>query len=88
MLELANTHLENARKAQEKGSPLLALVHCDDADSTLYHMKRTTKLNTNSTEDITQKDVAIAYFELGRIQDLLGEKDKAQNSFKKAQKLE
>jgi hypothetical protein len=87
MLELANTHLENARKAQKKDSPL-ASVHCDDADSTLYQLKRAAKSSPSKADIPTPEDIAIAYRELGGLQILLGEKVKAESSFKKADKLE
>ncbi|KAF9346938.1 hypothetical protein BGX34_003516 [Mortierella sp. NVP85] len=87
VLELANIHLENACKAQEKKS-LLALVHCDDADSTLYQLKRAVKSSPNKADIPTSEDIAIAYRKLGELQNLLGEKVKAESSFKKAVKLE
>ncbi|KAK3823311.1 MAG: hypothetical protein J3Q66DRAFT_437695 [Benniella sp.] len=84
MLELANIHLENACKAQEKNSPL-ALVHCDDA---LHYMKQAVKSSTKNADHPSPKDVAIAYCELGRLQALLGEEAKSRSSYRKARKFD
>jgi len=81
MLELANAHLENARKAYENDSPL-ASAYCDDADSAL---KRAAKPSTTADPTL-REEVANAHSELRVLRDLLSGKDKAQGTLKKAQK--
>lgn len=83
-LELANFHLEYARKTKDQK---LASVMCDDAESALSHVKRGVKRASKDTEDQPlRKDVAAAYFQLGNLQDYLGQTEKAQANYKKAEK--
>lgn len=80
LLELANAHLESARKTKDSE---LALMFCDDAESALSRVKRAVK----KTEDQSLRErTGVAYFELGKLFANLGHQDKAQENYKKAEK--
>ncbi|KAF9980585.1 WD_REPEATS_REGION domain-containing protein, partial [Modicella reniformis] len=76
-LELANFHLNNARRVND---PELALALCDDAEAALFRIK-------NFGERALRDGVATAYFEHGKLLDNMGQVDKAEISFKKAEKF-
>ncbi len=86
MLGLANTYLNNARKTQDS---YLASVFCDDAEISLSQAKHAFKkaLSPETLADQTlRNNIGTAYFERGKILDQLGQHDRAQASYKKAQK--
>ena len=82
-LDLAHGHLENARKAK---SPELALTFCKDAETVLARIKtsvRKTYVSSSRAEDRALcSEIAITYFELGKLLDSLGRRSKAQESYK------
>ncbi|KAF9984383.1 hypothetical protein BGZ65_000498 [Modicella reniformis] len=84
ILELANLHLENARKTNDDK---IASVLCEDVESALSHVKKAAK---SAPKDADHQDleirVATAYSELGKLQGQLGLSDKAEASIKKAEK--
>ncbi len=85
-LDLANFYLENARKAKDVE---IALVLCDEAEASLSQMKRALRKahNPETLADQTlQAKIANVYFEHGKVLENLGHPDKAQVSFKKAEK--
>ncbi|KAG0346708.1 hypothetical protein BGZ54_005124, partial [Gamsiella multidivaricata] len=86
-LELANFHMENARKTKDRE---LALALCDDAETALSRMKRAAKkiLTTPlSVEDQALRDgFAGACLEHGNLLDSLGYSEMAQASYKRAEK--
>ncbi|KAG0305573.1 hypothetical protein BGZ98_003921, partial [Dissophora globulifera] len=87
-LELANIHLENARKTKD---PEIALLLCNDAEAALSRIKRVAKNNLNtplSVEDQALRDgVAIAYLEHGNLAEGLNHIEMAKVSYRKAEKL-
>ncbi|KAG0352355.1 hypothetical protein BGZ54_002822, partial [Gamsiella multidivaricata] len=86
-LEVANTQLENARKAND---PEIALQFCSDAKAALSRTKRAAKkalASPQSGADQTLRDgIANAYLEHGKLLDSLGYSAMAQTSYKKAAK--
>ncbi|OAQ21924.1 hypothetical protein K457DRAFT_26622, partial [Linnemannia elongata AG-77] len=67
----------------------IALVLCDDAEASLSQMKKAVKkaLAPETLADQTLRDkIATVYFEHGKVLDQLGQADRAQASYKKAQK--
>ncbi|MCX8565524.1 MAG: WD40 repeat [Glomeribacter sp. 1016415] len=85
-LDLANSYLEIARKTADLN---IALVLCDDAEASLSQMKRAVRKaqapQTQSDQTLRNK-IAQAYFDRGQILDQLEQFDKAQDSYKKAEK--
>ncbi|KAF9354873.1 hypothetical protein BGX26_007258 [Mortierella sp. AD094] len=82
-LDLAKLHLENARKEKR---PKMALALCNDANDLLSNMKRAIKKSQTpqGVSDQTLRDeVAIVYFELGKVLESFGDRSKAQVSYKK-----
>ncbi|KAI8598847.1 hypothetical protein EDD21DRAFT_356000 [Dissophora ornata] len=86
-LDIACSHLENARKAKSSG---LALTFCNNADSALARIRtsvRKTFVSSSCAEDrILCNEIATTYFELGKLLDGLGRRTKAQDSYKNEQK--
>ncbi len=86
VLDLANDFLEFARKHT---NPKIALILCDDAQASLSQMKKALR-NADAAEtlaDQTLRDkIAAVYFEHGKVLEQLGQHNKAQASYKKAQK--
>ncbi|UAW64649.2 pentapeptide repeat-containing protein [Mycoavidus sp. HKI] len=85
-LDLANCYLENARKAKDLE---IALVLCDDAEASLSQMKRALrKAHTPETlaDQTLRTKIGTVYFEHGKVLENLGHSDKAQVSYKKAEK--
>ncbi len=85
-LDLASSYLETASKAKDLK---IALVLCDDAEASLSQMKKAVKKAhaPETLADQTLRDkIATVYFEHGKVLDQLGQPDKAQASYKKAQK--
>ncbi|KAG0344843.1 hypothetical protein BGZ54_005735, partial [Gamsiella multidivaricata] len=86
-LNLANAHLENARKADD---PYLILDLCASAEAALSQMKRADKrtlIPPMSTEDQALcNGISTAYSDRGKLLDSLGHLDKAQASFRQAEK--
>lgn len=87
-LELANALLESAWKTEDRE---IALVICSDAQDKLSRVKRATKralLHPTSDKDESLREgIASAYIELGKLLDMLGQGDKAQVNYKRADKL-
>ncbi|KAG0345524.1 hypothetical protein BGZ54_005548, partial [Gamsiella multidivaricata] len=87
-LELANFHIENARKA--KGQEFFALALCDDAEAALSRMKRAARkiLTTPLTvEDQALRDgFAGTCLEHANLLVSLGHSEMAQVSYKRAEK--
>ncbi len=86
MLDLANTYLKNARNTQDN---YLASIFCDEAETSLSQAKHAFKraLSPETLADQTlRNNIGTAYFERGKILDQLGQPDRAQASYKKAQK--
>ncbi|GLR01615.1 hypothetical protein GCM10007934_14270 [Mycoavidus cysteinexigens] len=85
-LDLAHSYLEAARK--EKNLKI-ALVLCDDTEASLSQMKKAVRKAQapQTIADQTLRDkIAEIYFEHGKVLDDLGHKEKAQASYKKAEK--
>ncbi|WP_284270007.1 NACHT and WD40 repeat domain-containing protein, partial [Mycoavidus cysteinexigens] len=85
-LDLASSYLETASKAKDLK---IALVLCDDAEASLSQMKKAVKKAhaPETLADQTLRDkIATVYFEHGKVLDQLGQPDRAQASYKKAQK--
>ncbi|KAG0352604.1 hypothetical protein BGZ54_002677, partial [Gamsiella multidivaricata] len=86
-LNLANAHLENARKADD---PDFILALCANAEVALSRMKRTDRkalIPPMSTEDQALcNGISTAYSDRGKLLDSLGHRDKAQASFRQAEK--
>ncbi|KAI8602885.1 hypothetical protein EDD21DRAFT_352349 [Dissophora ornata] len=86
-LDLANLHLENARKAT---SPELTLPLCNDAETALARIrtsaKKTYVLSSRAEDRALCNEIATTYFELGQLLEGLGRHTKAQASYKNEQK--
>ncbi|KAF8978390.1 hypothetical protein BGZ46_006507 [Entomortierella lignicola] len=85
-LELIEFYLDNAQKAKD---PEIALVLCDNAEASLLQMRKIAKkaYTPQNTEVKPLHDqIATAYFTHGELLDRLGHHDKAQASYKKAEK--
>ncbi len=85
-LDLANAYLKNARNTQDIH---LASIFCDDAEISLSQAKQVFKkaLSPETLADQTlRNNIGTAYFERGKILDQLGRHDRAQASYKKAEK--
>ncbi|KAG0248285.1 hypothetical protein BG011_000251, partial [Mortierella polycephala] len=86
-LELANIHLENARKAND---PDLKLAMCIDVEAALHRMKRAVRKSLvppTSVEDETLcNGIFTVYLERGKLLDDMGYSDEAQASISKAEK--
>ncbi|KAG0244123.1 hypothetical protein BGX31_009775 [Mortierella sp. GBA43] len=81
-LELAKLNLKSARKASD---PKLAFVLCNSAGDALSKIPRS--ISPKDTEDHPKhEEVATAYSELGELFNELGQSDKAQANYKKAEK--
>ncbi|KAF9942317.1 hypothetical protein BGZ65_005101, partial [Modicella reniformis] len=84
-LDLTNVYLENARKVKD---PKIASELCADAEASLSRAMGVALNPPRGTQDQTLREgVASACFELGQLQDHLGSNNKAQTSYKKAEKL-
>ncbi|KAG0316229.1 hypothetical protein BGZ99_007002 [Dissophora globulifera] len=87
-LELANLHLEDARKTKD---PEIALVLCNDAEAALSRIKKAAKKTLKtplSVEDQTLRHrVATAYLEHGNLLEGLNHIEMARVSYEKAEKL-
>ncbi|KAG0233266.1 hypothetical protein BGX31_004884 [Mortierella sp. GBA43] len=85
-LGIANICLENARKTKD---PELALELCGDADEVIAQvtkaMKRSTTSLNHSDDQGIREELATAYVELGRLQDGLGQGDKARANIKNSE---
>ncbi|KAG0310472.1 hypothetical protein BGZ99_000363, partial [Dissophora globulifera] len=88
ILELANLHLENARKTKDRE---VALDLCNDAEAALSRITKTAKKTLKtplSVEDQALRNgVAASYLEHGNLLESLGHVEKAKLSYKKAEKL-
>ncbi|KAG0056057.1 hypothetical protein BGZ83_006494 [Gryganskiella cystojenkinii] len=86
-LELANFHLDNARKTKDAQ---IVLMICDDAEAALSRMKRAAKKTLTcplSVEDQALRDgFAGAYLEHAKLMESLGYSEMAQVSYKRAEK--
>ncbi|KAI8600638.1 hypothetical protein EDD21DRAFT_354377 [Dissophora ornata] len=86
-LNLANIHLENARKTT---SPELTLALCNDAESALARIRtsaRKTYVSSSRDEDRALcNEIATTYFELGKLLEGLGRRIKAQTCYKNEEK--
>ncbi len=86
MLDLASSYLDTARKVKDLE---IALVLCDDAEASLSQMKKAVKKAQapKSVADQTLRDnIAKVYFERGQVLEGLAQLDKAEASYKKAEK--
>ncbi|KAF9365999.1 hypothetical protein BGX34_006884, partial [Mortierella sp. NVP85] len=84
-LKLANNIcLDNARQAKDSE---VALQLCDDAEVALSHVKRASKAPSVRLDDQQTlfKEIADVYIGLGKLQDGLGQSDKAQANYKRAE---
>ncbi len=85
-LDLTNAYLKSARNTQDIH---LASIFCDDAEISLSQAKQAFKKahSPETLADQTLRDnIGTAYFERGKVLDQLGQCDRAQASYKKAQK--
>ncbi|KAI8595003.1 hypothetical protein EDD21DRAFT_359426 [Dissophora ornata] len=86
-LDLANGHLENARKAKRSE---VALTFCKDAETALARIRksvRETFVSSSSDEDRALcNEIATTHFELGKLLDGVGYHVKAQDSYKNEKK--
>ncbi|GLR01980.1 hypothetical protein GCM10007934_17930 [Mycoavidus cysteinexigens] len=86
MLGLANAYLNNARQTQDS---YLAAIFFDDAEISLSQAKQAFK-KASSPETLADQTlrnkIGATYFERGQMLDQLGQPDRAQASYKKAQK--
>jgi tetratricopeptide (TPR) repeat protein len=80
-LELANTYLEKALKAND---PYIALILCHDTEVSLSQAARSSK---RFEVQGVHEDIASAYVSLGRLLDNRGRRSEAQACYKKAEKL-
>jgi hypothetical protein len=80
-LELANIYLADAQSAQNSS---IVMFLCHETGAMLSHAKKTAKQAEMQT---VRGQVAIAYINLGKVLDSLGEQEDAQTSYKKAEKL-
>ncbi|KAF9353614.1 hypothetical protein BGX34_011467 [Mortierella sp. NVP85] len=79
-LEYTNLCLENARNTEDLE---LSLQLCRDAETTLARLKSASR--SQEKDGPIRVGVATAYSNLGKLQDSLGESDKAQTSFRKVE---
>ncbi|KAG0291410.1 hypothetical protein BGZ97_005882, partial [Linnemannia gamsii] len=85
-LDLANAYLKSARNTQDIH---LASIFCDDAEISLSQAKQAFKRALSPetlTEQTLRNNIGTAYFERGKILAQLGQRDRAQASYKKAEK--
>ncbi|KAI8602572.1 hypothetical protein EDD21DRAFT_352630 [Dissophora ornata] len=86
-LELANTHLDNARIAP---SPELALASCKDAEKDLARIRTSVRkdyvLSSRTQDRALCNEIATTYSKIGKLLDSLGRRSKAQDSYKNEQK--
>ncbi len=85
-LDLASFYLETASKAKDRK---IALVLCDDAEASLSELKKAVKKAhaPETIADQTLRDkIATVYCEHSKVLEKLGQHDRAQASYKKAQK--
>ncbi|KAI8598045.1 hypothetical protein EDD21DRAFT_407134, partial [Dissophora ornata] len=82
-LELANVHLENARKAK---SSELTEKFCKDAETDLARIRKSVRITyVSSSRDEDRalcNEIATTHCELGKLWDDLGHHNKAQDSYK------
>ncbi|MCX8567338.1 MAG: HEAT repeat [Glomeribacter sp. 1016415] len=86
MLGLANAYLNNARQTQDS---YLAAIFFDDAEISLSQAKQAFKkaFSPETLADQTLRNkIGTTYFERGQVLEQLGQSDRAQASYKKAQK--
>jgi hypothetical protein len=84
ILERANFHMDNARKTKD---PKLALVLCEDADSALSYVRRSAKwVRKYSHDESLRTRIAATCFKLSTLQGDLKLRDKAQDSYRTAEK--
>ncbi|KAI8602318.1 hypothetical protein EDD21DRAFT_352863 [Dissophora ornata] len=86
-LEYANTHLQNARKAN---SSELALMYCNEAQKALARIRTSVRkalVSSVTVEDRAMRnEIASTYFELGELLENLKHPDKAQTCYKNSEK--
>ncbi|MCX8567208.1 MAG: WD40 repeat [Glomeribacter sp. 1016415] len=85
-LDLANFYLESARQTK---APNIALVLCENAEASLSQMKRALKraqMPQSLADQTLRNKVGQAYFERGQLLENLGQSEKAQTSYEKAEK--
>lgn len=86
VLDLANDYLESARRHKNLK---IALILCDDAEASLSQMKKALR-KADAPETLADQTlrgkIAAVYFEHGKVLEKLDQRDKAQASFKKAEK--
>ncbi|KAK5796900.1 hypothetical protein F5H01DRAFT_327577 [Linnemannia elongata] len=85
-LELANIYLEQGRIVSKEGKHEIALVLCEEAEASLFQMKKGVKA-AEAVQDVTdlRHGVARAFVELSKLLDELKKQEKAKESYKKAQ---
>ena len=81
MLRLANVYSENAKGESD---PDIALVLCHDTEVSLSQARKAAKLTEERS--ILQK-IASIYIDLGRMLEIRGRVNEAQDFYKKAEKL-
>ncbi len=85
-LDLANAYLKLARETPALN---IALILCNEVDASLSQMKRALKkAHTPQTlaDQALRDRIAQTYFERGQVLENWGQRDEAQNSYRKAQK--
>ncbi|KAI8363745.1 hypothetical protein B0O80DRAFT_421434 [Mortierella sp. GBAus27b] len=84
-LELANLYLGNAQKTKD---PEVVLELCNVTESVLSRTKRATKKplspNMQDEDRALGDEIAVAFSNLAKLQESLGQSEKAQASYKKA----
>ncbi|KAI8359683.1 hypothetical protein B0O80DRAFT_423581 [Mortierella sp. GBAus27b] len=83
-LELANFHLEYARKTSDNK---LALAMCNYAESALVTARRNARwARKYSNDQALREGIAQSYFELAKLQAHLDRADKARGSLREAER--
>jgi hypothetical protein len=80
-LELAKVYLENALKAKDR---CIALVLCHVTEASLSQARKASK---HADIQAVREEMITTYAKLGELLDSCGHRDKAQVSYKRAEKL-
>jgi small nuclear ribonucleoprotein (snRNP)-like protein len=87
VLQLTNMYLENASETDDHD---IALVLCQHAEVVLSEAKSASKKassSSNPEDQVLSKNVASAYYKLGKLLEIQDYRDQAQEFFKKSKKL-
>ncbi|KAI8596787.1 hypothetical protein EDD21DRAFT_408094 [Dissophora ornata] len=86
----AKSNLENARQADQEGSPELALTFCNESRTALDRIRNSVRkhlVSSESAEDRAMRNgIASTYFGLGELLNKLDSRKKAQACYKRSEK--